>query len=195
MGLNVISGGLLILCFIGLAISSGFLANATRLITTIPEYGSDKDLASAHKFGTIGSVVGWISVAALLIAGVLLFIFASEILIGFSKIFIYGFLFLALVGTIVVAILSILVAVYINRAKVPDNKNSYKQAVISAVLASIVGVFVLVAFLVRLFYKPKPKTQKVDTEISQLKLELGETGGDTLDDQIAKLKMQTNAET
>lgn len=174
MGIDIISTTLLIIAFIGFVISAGFITDSSRRITNIPDYSSNKDLETAHKYSAICAVVSWIVVALMLVAIVLLFIFASEVLVGYSKIFIYGFLLLSILGAGVVAILSILTAVYINRAKVSDNKGAYRQSIIAAVLASVVFVFVIAALLFRMFYKPKPKKEKVDTEITELKMELGE---------------------
>lgn len=177
MGLNIFAAGLLIVSFITFAISAGFITDSSRRITGIAEYGSNADLNTAHRYSEIAAIVSWITVALMVVAAVLLFIFASEVLVGFSSVFIYGFLALSIIGTLIVGILAILTAVYINNSKVTNNNGAYKQAIIAAVLATVVFVLVVVAILVRTFYKPKPKTQKIDTEISDLKIKLGEESG------------------
>ena len=173
MGL-AISAVLLAVAFITFAISAGFLTSATRKITNIPEYGSNKELASAHKFGTIGAVVGWITIAIMVIGFILLLIFGGEILIGFGTEILYFLLFISLVGVIVTGILAALTASDINKAKVSDNKGSYREAIISASIAIPVFVFLLIAIIAKLFYKPKKKIEPIDKDIAEMKMELGE---------------------
>lgn len=173
MGLNIIAPILLIISFITFAISGGFITDASRKITTIPEYESNNsDLNAAHKYSEIAAIVCWITVSLMVIGAILLFVFASEILVGFSSYFIYGFLGLSLLGVIIVGILSILTAININRAKVTNNEGSYKNAVIAAVLSIVVFVLVITVLLIKIFYKPKKKEEPIDKEISTLKAEL-----------------------
>lgn len=175
MGLNILPPILLCISFLTFAIASGFLTDASRRITNIPEYESDNsDLKTAHKFSEIGAIVGWITLSLMLIGAILLFVFASEILVGFSSYFIYGFLALSLLGTIVVGILAVLTAVYINRAKVENNEGSYKNSIIASVLAIVVFVLVITVLLIKVFYKPKKKEEPIDKDITMLKAELSE---------------------
>lgn len=175
MGLNIFPPILLIVSFLTFSISAGFLTDASRRITTIPEYESDNsDLNTAHKYSEIGAILAWITVSLMIIVAVLLFVFASEILVGFSSYFIYGFLALSLLGTIIVGILAVLTAVYINRAKVENNEGAYKNSIIASVLAIVVFVLVITVLLIKVFYKPKKKEESIDKEITTLKAELTE---------------------
>ncbi len=174
MGLTI-SAVLLAIAFITFAISAGFLTHATVEITNIPEYSSNKDLQNAHHWGKIGSIVAWLSISLMVIGFILLIIFGSEILIGFGTYILYFLLFISLVGVIVTGILAALTASDINKAKVSDNKGSYKSAIISASIAIPVFVFLLIAIIAKLFYKPKKKVEPIDKDIAEMKMELGET--------------------
>jgi hypothetical protein len=170
----MISAIFLGIAFLGFAISAGFLTHSTVQITKIPGYSSNTDLASAHRYGTIGSIVAWITIAFMVIGFILLLIFGAEVLVGFGTEILYFLLFISLLGVITTGILAALVASDINKAKVSDNMGSYRSAIISAVIAIPVFVFLLIAIGVKLFYKPKKKVAPVDKEIQDLKIELGE---------------------
>ena len=178
MGLEVIGGILLVVSFLAFIVSAGFLTDSSHRITGIPEYeANNTDLNTAHRYSYIGAIVAWITVAFLLIGGILLFIYGgAEIYAsGTSKFFIYGVLFICLLGTIVVGILAILTAIYINRANVSDNNGAYQQAIIAAVIATVVFVLVIVVLLIKVFYKPKNKeVEAEDKKIEEEKEELKE---------------------
>src|SRR5581483_9086247 len=147
---------LLFVAFIALAIASGYLTNATIRTTGIPEYNSgNSDLSLAHKYGTIGSIVAWISVAIILLAIVIYFIYGAETFEATGNLFIYGLLFFILALTITVGVLAALSAYYVNKSGVPNNNGSYRNFIISAVIAIPVFVIILILFLIKIFYHPK----------------------------------------
>ena len=182
MGLNVFNIFLLGLSFTAFAIASGFITDASRRIGNLPEKETNKDLQYAHKWSIWAAIVGWITVALLLVA-LGIFIYLSVVLAeeeyatgtgGFSNYFINGALFLALAGILTVGIFSILTANDIKKSQVTDNNNSYRNAIIAAVISIVTFVTIIVVFIIKLLYKPKSKSAKVDSEISLLQSELGD---------------------
>ena len=183
MGLNVFNIFLLGLTFTAFVISCGFITDSSRKIGNLPEKETNKDLQNAHKNSIISAVVGWITVAMLLIAlGIFIYlsvIFSEEEYAtgtggGFSNMFINGALFLSLAGIITTGIFSILTANDIKKSEVTDNNNSYRNAIIAAVISVITFVAIIIVFIIKLFYKPKPKGEKEDVEIEKLENELGD---------------------
>lgn len=183
MGLNVFNIFLLGLTFTAFVIAAGFCTDSSRRIGNLPEKETNKDLQNAHHYSIIASVVSWITVAMLLIAlGIFIYlsvIFSEEEYAtgtggGFSNMFINGALFLSLAGIITTGIFSILTANDIKKSEVKNNNNSYRNAIIAAVISVITFVAVIIIFIIKLFYKPKSKSAKVDSEISLLQSELGD---------------------
>lgn len=173
MGASIFAAFLLGISFIVLAIASGFLADATRRVAGLSQYPSNKDLSTAHHWGTIGSIVGWITIALILIAGILYIFFLGETALESGGIAATLLLFLALVGNILVGVFAAMTAYYINKSGVDDNNLSYRNSVIAAVLAIISFVAIVIVFFVKIFYKPKTKEQKeTEKQIAELKEEL-----------------------
>ena len=83
-------------------------------------------------------------------------------------------LFLTLLAVGAVGILSAITASDVNKSKVANNNLTYRNSIISAVLAIIVFVFILAALIFTLTYKPKKKVTKLDKEIGDLQIQLGE---------------------
>lgn len=184
MGLNVFNIFLLGISFTSFVIASGFITDSSRRIGNLPEKETNKDLQNAHKNSVIAAIVGWITVALLLLA-LVVFIYLSVVLSeeeyatgtggGFSNLFINGALFLALAGIITVGIFSVLTANDIKKSDVTETNNSYRNAIIAAVISIITFVGILIAFFIKLFYKPKSKAVKLDAEISAEEEALAET--------------------
>ena len=147
--------------FITLAISGGFATNAAVKLTSIPNYSSNPDLTTAHKYLSIAAVVTWITVAAILVLGILYLIYGDVETGGvFTNLVIYGLLFLSLAATITVGILSAIAADKISKSKVTNDNNARRQAIIAAVLALVAGVGLLIGLLVMLFKPSKKKDEK-----------------------------------
>lgn len=150
--------------FLTFAISAGFLTDASRRIGQSQYLSGNTSLQAAHKWSIIAAVVAWITIALMIIGTILAVIYGSEILFetGYYTYFIYGLLFLSLIGTIVVGVLGALTASDINKAGLPEggDNGAYKQAIIATVVAIIVFVLLLVVIGIKLFYKPKSKTDK-----------------------------------
>ena len=188
MGLNVFNIFLLGLSFTSFVIASGFITDSSRRIGNLPEKETNNDLQNAHRYSIIASIVGWITVALLLLA-LVVFIYLSVVLSeeeyatgsygGFSNLFINGALFLALAGIITVGIFSVLTANDIKKSDVTDNNNSYRNAIIAAVISIVTFVGIIITFLIKIFYKPKSKAVKLDAEISAEEEALAETSSPT----------------
>ena len=177
---NVIFLGI---AFITLAVSSGFASNSAVRLAGLPEYSSNDKLKTAHKYLTWASIIGWITVAVLIIGTILSVVFAPEeteagMVTGASAkdYIVYGLLFLTLLSTFAVGILAALAATDIHNSGVTNNNLSYRNSIISAVLAIVVAVSILIALIARFLYKPSKnkKVVKLDKEIRDAKLELGE---------------------
>ena len=149
---------ILVLAFVDLIIASGYISNSTRLITDIPSYSSNAKLTSAHHYGTIASVIGWLTVVALLIIGGLYLFFGLETAEFTGSIFVYGILFITLIAIIAVGVLAAIAAGDIGSAKVTDNKGSYRGMIIGAILGIVGFVLVLTVLILKFTYKPKNKT-------------------------------------
>ena len=177
-GLNAI---FLIVAFLTLAVSSGFITNVSIRLKGLPEYSSNNFLQSAHKYATIAAVVGWLTVFFLLVATGLAIFFAPEETeagavtgVSPSHYIVDILLVLTLLAVGAVGILSAITASDVNKSKVANNNLTYRNSIIAAVLAIIVFVFILAALIFTLTYKPKKKVLKVDKEIQDLKIQLGE---------------------
>lgn len=184
MGLNVFNIFLLGLTFTAFVIAAGFITDSSRRIGNLPEKETNKDLQNAHKNSIWASIIGWITVAMLLIAlGIFIYlsvIFSEEEYAtgtggGFSNYFINGALFLSLAGIITTGIFSILTANDIKKSEVKDNNNSYRNAIIAAVISVITFVAIIIVFIIKLVYKPTPKEVKLDAQISNLEDDIQET--------------------
>ena len=146
---------LLVVAFVVLAISGGFATNGAVRITGIKAWDSNTKLKNAHHKLTIAAVVAWITVAAILILGILYLIFGSETIGIFGSLIIYIFLIATLVATGTVGILSAIAAEDIQKANVKDDNESRRQAIIAASLALVGFVSLIIVFIIRLFDKPK----------------------------------------
>ena len=166
MALNFFNIMLLFISFVAFAISAGFITDSSRRIGNLPEKAANEDLQAAHRYSIWAAVVGWISVALLLVAGLLIIIYSAEIYeSGFASWLVTGLLFFTLAGSAIVGVLAAITANDIEKSGVPNNNNARQQAIIAAVLAIITFVAVLIAFFIKMFYKPK------DKELEQLKKE------------------------
>ncbi len=143
--------------FITLAVSGGYATNAAVRITGIPAWDSNDKLKSAHRKLTIAAIVTWITVAAILILGILYLIFGTETIGIFGDIIIYLFLFATLAATAVIGALSAIAAAEIAQSKVSDDNESRRQAIIAAVLALVGFVGLVIILFIHLFRKPKDK--------------------------------------
>ena len=171
MGLNIFNIFLLGVSFLAFVVSSGYITDSSRRIGNLPEKKTNKDLQSAHKYSIWASILGWISVALFLAAAVIIFIYSAEIYeSGFADYLVTGLLFFTLSGAALIGVLSAITASDINKSKVENNDNSYRQAIIATIIAIFAFVGVLVAFFIKLFYKPKPKA--TESDISNLESEL-----------------------
>jgi NADH:ubiquinone oxidoreductase subunit 5 (subunit L)/multisubunit Na+/H+ antiporter MnhA subunit len=178
LGINAI---FLIIAFIVLSISSGFVTNAAIRVAGLPDYGINNFLKSAHRYFTIAAVVGWLTVFFLLVATGLAIFFAPEEAEASavtdaspSHYIVDILLVLTLLATGVVGILAAIGANEIHKSGVVDNKLSYRNSIIAAVLAIVVAVFIIAALIFTLTYKPKKKVLPIDKEIGDLQIELGE---------------------
>ncbi len=179
MGLNIFNIFLLFLSFSFFVVASGFITDASRRIGNLPEKETNEDLQRAYKYSIWAAIIGWISVALLLVAGIVIFIYSAELYeAGFANYLVTGLLFFTLLGSGAVGILSALTANYINKSKVDNNNNSYRQAIIAAIISIVAFVGILIAFFIKIFYKPKPKESASDTsaDIAELETELGGDG-------------------
>ena len=143
--------------FITLAISGGFATNAALRITGIPAWDTNDKLKSAHRKLTIAAVVTWITIAVILVLGILYLIFGSETIGVFGDIIIYLFLFATLGASAVIGTLSAIAAAEIGQSKVSDDNESRRQAIIAAVLALVGFVSLVIILFIHLFRKPKDK--------------------------------------
>lgn len=150
--------------FITLAVAGGFATNAAVRVAGIPNYGSDSNLCSAHKYLSIAAVVTWFTIAAILVLGILYLIFGMEETVGvFTNFVIYGLLVLSLAATAVVGVLSAIAAQKIANSKYSQtDNNGREQAIIAAVLAIVAGVGLIVAFIVS-FFKSSDKKESPTT--------------------------------
>lgn len=148
-----------IISFVTLIISSGFLSNSAVRVTQIPQWDKNPNLKSAHDNLTVAAIVGWVTVAVMVVLIVLYLIFGLETaeVPGIVNILTYIFLFGTLAALAVVGILSAMAAAKIGNAKVSDDKGSRRQAIIAAVLAIVGFVGMTIVLLVRFFYKPSKK--------------------------------------
>jgi len=188
MGLNIFNIFLLGLSFTSFVIAAGFITDSSRRIGNLPEKETNKDLQNAHKWSIWAAVLSWITVALLLLA-LVVFIYLSVVLSeeeyatgsygGFSNLFINGALFLALAGIITVGIFSVLTANDIKKSDVTETNNSYRNAIIAAVISIVTFVGILIAFFIKIFYKPKSKTEKSDVEIQREEAALAEASSPT----------------
>ena len=178
-GINAI---FLVVAFLVLAVSGGFAANSSVRLAGLPEYSSNNFLKTAHRYLTIAAIVAFITVFFLLVATFLAIFFApEEIEVGAvtgasSQNYIVDILLvLTLIAVFSVGILAALGATEINKSGVSNNNLSYRNAIISAVLAIVVSVFLIAALIFTLTYKPKKKVTKLDKEIGELQIQLGES--------------------
>lgn len=157
--------------FIALAISGGFATNGAVKITHISGYKQNKDLDSAHKYLSWAAVICWITIALILVLGVVYLLYGDLETAGmFTNIVIYGLLLLSLGATIIVGIFSAIAAQKIAKSKVSNDNNSRRQAIIAAVLAIVTAVG-LIAGLIAMFFTPsKKKDDKGSTNLEDLAL-------------------------
>ena len=157
--------------FIAFIVSAGYITDASRRIGNLPELDTNKDLTSAHRYSYIAAIIAWVSVALFLVAIILIFVYGSEFIVegGFSNYLILGSLFFVLSGAAMVGVLSAITASEINKSKVTDNGGAYSQAIIATIIGIISFVAILIAFFVKMFYKPK---KKIDADVEKLEDEL-----------------------
>ena len=169
MGLNFFNIFLLGGGFTAFVVSAGYITDASRRIGNLPELKTNKDLQSAHKYSIMAAVISWISIFIFLVAIILMVVFSEEIaLSGFVNYLIFGQLFGVMVGVAIVGVLSAITASEINKAKITDNGGAYSQAIIATIIAIFSFVAVMIAFFVKIFYKPK---KKIDVELTKLEAE------------------------
>ena len=177
-GLNAL---FLIVAFLTLAVSSGFIVNSAIRVAGLPEYSSNNFLKSAHRYLVIASVVGWLTVFFLLVATGLAIFFAPEETeagavtgVSSSHYIVDILLVITLLATAAVGILAAIAANEIHKSGVSNNNLSYRNTIIAAVLSIVVAVFIIAALIFTLTYKPKKKVTKLDKEIGDLQIQLGE---------------------
>ena len=182
MGLNFFNIFLLGGGFTAFVVSAGFITDASRRIGNLPELKTNKDLTSAHRYSYIAAIIAWISVTLFLIAIILIFVYGSEFIVegGFSNYLILGSLFFVLSGAALVGVLSAITASEINKAKISDNGGAYKQAIIATIIGIFSFVAILIAFFVKIFYKPK---KKIDVELTKLESEAKEVAPEGLTEE------------
>ena len=157
--------------FVVLAISGGFSTNSAVRITGIPSWDDNPKLKSAHSKLSIAAIITWITVAVILILGILYIIFGSETIGIFGNIIIYLFLLLTLAATAAVGALSAIGASDIQQSKVTNDNGARKQAIIASVLAIVGFVGLVIILIIRLFNKPK---ETKDTGLMSLGEDFGE---------------------
>jgi hypothetical protein len=139
--------------FITLAIAGGFSTNSRVRLNGVKNGANNKKLESAKSRLTSAAIATWITVAAILILGILYLIFGLETVSIFGDIIIYIFLLGSLVATGAVGILSAIAAQDIADAKLTNDNGARHQAIIAAVLAIVAFVGLIVAFILKLFSK------------------------------------------
>ena len=154
--------------FIALSISGGFATDSARRVTGISGWDKNPDLSTAHKYLSIAAVVCWITVAAIIVGGILYIWGTAETIelgsLGWAGYMVYGLLFLSLAATIVVGILSALGAQKIANSKVTNDNNSRRQAIIAAVLALVTAVGLIAALITMFAYHGSKKKKDTSTE-------------------------------
>lgn len=168
----------LVVAVILLAVAGGFITHTAATLTGLAGYDANKDLQTAHKYSSWAAVVTWITIALIIVGGVLMIFFFPEEAeaeavsgLSFGKILVYLFIFLAVVGIFVVGILSAIAASDISKSGVQDNKLTYRNSIIATVLAILGGVTLIIIAFVAIFRKPKVKE---DTETKVLEKEVAE---------------------
>lgn len=168
----------LVVAVILLAVAGGFITHTAATLTGLAGYNANKDLQTAHKYSSWAAVVTWITIALIIVGGVLMIFFFPEEAeaeavsgLSFGKILVYLFIFLAVVGIFVVGILSAIAASDISKSGVQDNKLTYRNSIIATVLAILGGVTLIIIAFVAIFRKPKVKE---DTETKDLEKEVAE---------------------
>jgi MFS family permease len=153
--------------FVALAVAGGFATNAAVRVTGITGWDKDKNLDSAHKYLSIAAVVTWITVAVILVLGIVYIIFFMEETLGlFTNLVIYAFLFLSLAATAIVGVLSAIAAQKIADSKTTSNNSGRTQAIVAAVLAIVATVSLFAAFIASFFKFGKKKDEKKDEKKS-----------------------------
>jgi amino acid transporter len=139
------------LIFIGLIITSGFVADATRRLKAQDKDDSGK-IKEAHKSGTTASMIGWILVAAIIILGIITalnfeFVFGAATKPGggtIIKIAVYLLFGIISIASGICGGFSLDAAVKVKASKSYDsNKTSYKYFLGSGVSAIIILVAII----------------------------------------------------
>ena len=151
MGL-IINVFLFIGTFILLIVAAGFATDGARRI----ESENDSDLESAHKWLTWTAVISWISVALIILGGILYAYWGLGNIVKTGNWVIYIMLFLSMVLVILIGIFSAIAASKMNNTEA-DNKGAYHQAIVAAVLGIVGFILILTLLLITFFYKPKNK--------------------------------------
>lgn len=163
--------------FAVLSIAGYYATDAAVKVTKIPNYKDNQKLKSAHSYLSWAAVVTWITVALLLIAGILYLFFAWETAEETGGYVIDFFLGISLLAVITVGILSAVGAADVNDSGVSDKKNANRQAVIAAILAIVGFVLIVGLLLYKLLYNPKKNKQKKEQKL-EYSLEAQLAGGD-----------------
>ncbi len=146
--INIIFFGI---AFITLVISGGFATNSSVRITGITGYKGNDKLKAGHDKLTIAAIITWITVAVLIILGILSVVFGADEVPGIMNWVVYGFLILTLAAVGAVGVLSAIGAADIGAAKVTNDNGSQRAAIIAAVLAIVGFVAIIVVLLIRIF--------------------------------------------
>ena len=141
----------------------GFLSNSSSKIGDIPGYENNQKLTSARSLVIWMAVAGWITAVAMLVGVGLYMWFALETAEVTAGYFVYGLLFLSLLGCGATGVIAAIVASDISQSGVKDNKNSYRQAVIAAILGILGFVFLVAALIAIWTHKPKPKKGEISS--------------------------------
>lgn len=152
---------MLFLAFITLAISSGFITNASVRLTGIDVYNTNSELQAAHTKTVYAAVIGWISVA--LILGIFIFylIYSNNL----NKTVFLIFFIVTMIVVIIIGILSAMAAYHINQSNVSNNNLSYQQSIIATVLAIVVFFLLLFSLFILMYSKSGSKEKEEETEI------------------------------
>lgn len=159
MGLTIVNIIILVVGAIVLGVGSGFGANAAARLTEIPNYQNNKNLSDGHNYLKIGSVVGWVTVAVLVLVGILTSIFATKA--GAWKWIITIMLFLVAASSITVGVLFLLGAGKIDEEDLRDDNGASSAARTGGYMAIAAGVVVLVSAIIVIFIRAKSPTQQL----------------------------------
>lgn len=170
MSLFVQIGIILFICIV-LFTAILFVTWSSIAIGKIPKWKENPDLAKAHKYMTVISVLAWISFVLLVVGGILLVVFGSEFIVpaaeeayeaGGSKgvgWMVKGILLLLVGVCIFLGIIIIIATSYIGKSGqhgTEEGRKAYKDGIIASILTFGTGV-IIIGFFVFLMWKSHKK--------------------------------------